>query len=147
MLGTRQSGAELNEFALPGEGFQVDASNPDFSAGRADGNLSLAESDFEPTEVHPENSEYVQPTTPAEPPLLKIEKHSVPTNTSAATLQPRIDPLDETMPPLGQLLFPVTSMPFALDYSKAVNNSRANLLELPAVAARDDATTVEPINR
>jgi hypothetical protein len=38
-------------------------------------------------------------------------------------------------------------MPLALDYSKAVNNSAAELQELPAVAERADAATTEPINR
>lgn len=147
MLGGQQPGAEFNDFALPGDGFRVEASEPDFSTTQAVSEPPLAEADFAPTTEQPENSEYVQPTTPAEQSPLEMQPHSVPTDTSAATMQPIIEQIDDTPAQLGQLMFPVTNTPLALDYSKALNNSDVSLQELPAVAERADAATVEPINR
>ena len=146
MLGG-QPGAKLNEFALPGDGFRVEISEPDFSTTQSVSVPPLVEADFVPTTVQPENSDYVQPTTPTQPSPLEIQPHGVPTDTSAATLQPVSEQIGEPTAPLGRLLFPVTNMPLALDYSKAVNNSAAELQELPAVAERADAATPEPINR
>ncbi|GEM_PF-1662039 len=147
MLGGQQPGAEFNDFALPGDGFRVEASEPDYSTTQAIGEPPLAEADFAPTTEQPENSEYVQPTTPAEQSPLEMQPHTVPTDTSAATMQPIIEQIDDSPAQLGQLMFPKTSSPLELDYSKALNNSGASLQELPAVAERADAATAEPINR
>lgn len=147
MLGGQQPAAELNDFALPGDGFSVEATEADFLSTQAVSEPPLGESDFVAPPVQPEAMEYVQPTAPSEQSPLELEAQMSPTDNSAATMQPIIEQIDDTPAQLGQLVFPVTNTPLALDYSKAIKNAAVSLQELPAVAERADSTTNEPINR
>lgn len=141
MLTNRQGTAELNEFALPGEGFRVELSEPPLSPTDSLTTVPLAESIATPSSSMPEEFEYIPPSTSSEESPMELS-----TETNAATLQPTIDPTDEPAL-LGQLLFPVTNTPLALDYSKALHKPADDLQSLPAVAERADAATTEPINR
>jgi hypothetical protein len=137
MASGKQNGADLNEFALPG--FRVEA----------DGELSpvdapLADSVFVPEAAEPDGMEYEPPRTeePGSTPA-----SAAPADASAAIPQPVIEQITEPTEPLGELSFPVTSTPLALDYNKAFDQTASALQELPAVAERDSAANSEPINR
>jgi hypothetical protein len=137
MASGKQSGEDLDRFAVPG--FSVEA----------DGELSpddapLADSAFMPEAVEPDGMEYEPPQT-AEP--KSSPPSAAPADASAAIPQPVIDEITEPSVPLGQLSFPITSTPLALDYSKAFEQTADALQELPTVAERDNAATTEPINR
>jgi hypothetical protein len=141
MLTNRQGTAELNEFALPGDGFRVELTDPQLSPSESLTTPPLAENISTPSSSVPQEFEYIAPVNPVEESPVELS-----TETNAATLQPTIEPTDEPAL-LGQLLFPVTNTPLALDYSKALHQPADNLQALPAVAERADAATTEPINR
>jgi hypothetical protein len=63
---------------------------------------------------------------------------------SAQTAPPLVEASIKPKAVLGQLSFPLTETPLALDYSKATN---PDLTALPEVAERTEATASEGINR
>ncbi len=141
MFTSRQGNAELNEFALPGEGFCVELSEPQLSPTNSLGTPPLAESSISPSSGVPGEFGSMPTAMPSgESPA------ELPTEISNTTLQPTIEPASEPAL-LGQLLFPVTNTPLELDYSKALHNPTEDLQALPAIAERTDTATTEPINR
>jgi hypothetical protein len=130
------SKADLDEFALPS--FEVEAigkslsdeeslpladvsPTPEISSSE---NINTAPEDILPSENVEQKMPALGAHTPNTPPSAEVEIESTAT--------------------LGQLAFPQTQTPLALDYTKA---SDPDLQRLPEVAERTEATTTEGINR
>lgn len=138
MIAGKRDSAEFDEFALPG--FRVEAAEQTLDTVHA----PLADSEALSEPFVPEAFPYEPAEIPEqEPPAAKV----APADTSAAVARPIISEITEPSEPLGELFFPVTGTPLALDLSKAVAPTDGELNELPAVAEREEPASSEPINR
>lgn len=125
------SNANFNEFAVPG--FRVDAVDDSLMD---DAGAPLIEKSELPELTQNEEPEHETPneTAQADPAIAAPE--------DVLTI-PAIESLAEPSAPLGQLSFPKTDSPLALDYSKAAN---PDLQSLPVVAERPELAP-QAINR
>jgi hypothetical protein len=136
MSGGGQSNAELDEFALPG--FQVEALDESLPSSQS---ATLAGINSTPEITGSESLDIEQPElAPAE--ATSQNAHAI--EASVRNSSPDTEPTVEPTMPLGQLSFPQTGTPLALDYSKATD---PDLQQLPTVAERTEATATEAINR
>ncbi len=142
MSAQRHSGTEFDDFALPG--FRVESNTEMTSAEQTS---PLVDTGFNPGAPQVEDFEYVPPTSPAEQASPSQSSTPAPADTNAMIPRPIMEQVAEPSQPLGELSFPVTHTPLALDYSKARNSSADSLQELPAVAERGAPAITEPINR
>lgn len=131
-----KSNVDLDEYALPG--FRVEA--------------------LEETLPSSESAPLAEVSVPSETPQsesLKITPADVKSTDESAKAKPAIDasaqlvapitePTVELTMPLGQLSFPQTTTPRALDYSKATD---PDLQQLPEIAGRPEPAASEAINR
>lgn len=141
VAGRRQPGTGLENFALPSDGFRVELEE-ELPAEENSTVAPLVDAGSGIIEQPPqEMSTGAVPETPSAE--LSLENQA--NDSSAINLVP-----DEikttTLAPLGELTFPITTTPLALDYSKAVGPPTDDLQALPAVAERENPST-EPINR
>jgi hypothetical protein len=136
MAGGNRPNAELDEFALPG--FQVEAIEETLPA---DDSIPLAEADLNPEPTKPETLD-ASPSvaTPSD----SSEQKTPATDVAAQDAPPIASSEIEPTAPLGQLSFPQTSTPLALDYSKATD---PDLQKLPEVAERTEPAANDGINR
>jgi hypothetical protein len=136
MAGDNKSKAELDEFSLPG--FQVNALENSLPTNTS---APLAEVSANPESLEPQSlSTGPAELTPIEDPAQKAPAAAV----GVQTAPPLAEANDEATTPLGQLSFPQTGTPLALDYTKATD---PDLLTLPEVAERTEASPTEGINR
>lgn len=135
MAGGNESKATIDEFALPG--FQVEAIGESLSMEE-----SIPLADGSPTSETSKHKTANTESVDLEPPESAEQK--VPDSDVKTSTPPIATAEIESTVPLGQLSFPQTETPLALDYSKATD---PDLQKLPEVAERTEATEAESINR
>jgi hypothetical protein len=136
MSGGSKSSADVDEFALPG--FQVEVIN---EPAPSEEFIPLA--DVSPTPESPKPEIKITEPATLMPPDNSAQNVLDPSANTPSTLPTAASEVESTVP-LGQLSFPLTETPLALDYAKA---SDPDLKALPEVAERTETTASEGINR